>query len=202
MGRPVSGTFLLDAVPSRALDLTGNISGRLTIKGIHSKVVFSGGGQVFMWKAVCQCGNKPVVNGQHFVNGGIKSCGCLRQDRSSLRCSRKPMRKPGALVNMLPALKVSDKDLADLGRTWANLSGRKMGKLLVKKFLYGKMYWVRGKSKKKKSVIVKIVTYYDCVCECGNKVVRHSNYLRRLAVTPACNTCRWTGRKKSVPVAP
>ena len=36
------------------------------------------------WKCKCDCGNTTTVNGKALKQGATKSCGCLRQERSSL----------------------------------------------------------------------------------------------------------------------
>ena len=69
-------------------DLTGQ-----TINGIfvESRVVSAKPGHT-RWNAVCFCGNKFEVDGQHLLNGRIRSCGCIS---GKLKAAAKQTISPG-----------------------------------------------------------------------------------------------------------
>jgi hypothetical protein len=35
------------------------------------------------WECLCDCGNLKVVSSDNLVNGGTKSCGCIKRSRRS-----------------------------------------------------------------------------------------------------------------------
>lgn len=177
--------ILLDQVPRTALNMTGYVSERLTITSIHSKVIFPSKAQVFMWNAVCSCGNKQVVNGPHFLSKAIKSCGCLNQERSSRSKQRYPVNKDAMLP---PSILLKVPDLA--GRKFPDITGSKRGSLTVLEVLHGRLYFLNGKNKKTRSLTRKLVTWWKCLCDCGNTVTRSSSYLSLLKTHPSCQTCR------------
>jgi hypothetical protein len=39
-----------------------------------------------MWLCQCDCGNKTIVKYRNLINGNTKSCGCLKQEKTSKRC--------------------------------------------------------------------------------------------------------------------
>lgn len=176
---------ILTEVPPRATDLTGNISGRLTITGIHSRVKWDTGGQVFMWKAECECGNHPVVNGQHFLNGNIKSCGCLNQDRAA-ESKRKNKTKPQVYKGKIP-------DPVDLNvvqllkRKFVDFRGKKVGRLTPLHPTKGVQYMVHNSSSGRLNR--KLVVHWLCACDCGMTVERGSSYLSRTGIVHGCHHC-------------
>lgn len=91
---------------SRALDLTGQRFGRLSIleRGENDT---RGNSQ---WKCVCDCGTTKIVRGYDIASGASKSCGCLRSVRLKL-------------LNMKPGPKA--------GETGIDLTGQKFGRLVV-----------------------------------------------------------------------
>lgn len=59
-------------------DLTGVISGRLTVLGFsHFKVYEKFKNRVPYWKCICTCGSETVVTHGHIKTKKTKSCGCL-----------------------------------------------------------------------------------------------------------------------------
>lgn len=58
---------------SRAIDLTGQVFGRLTV--VEKTGVHNGKTQ---WRCKCECGNEHVVSSTNLRGGMVKSCGCLR----------------------------------------------------------------------------------------------------------------------------
>lgn len=60
-------------------DFIGRVFGRLTaIKRISIP-----GKRNSYWKCVCKCGREVVISRPHLLNGGTKSCGCLRKENHS-----------------------------------------------------------------------------------------------------------------------
>ena len=57
-------------------DLTGQVFGYLTVKGISNEK--RSGATV--WHCQCKCGNETDVIGSHLVSGDTKSCGCYRKE--------------------------------------------------------------------------------------------------------------------------
>ena len=56
-------------------DLTGLHFGRLTVL----EYAYSKNGRAY-WKCICECGKETVALGKTLLNGGTKSCGCLRAE--------------------------------------------------------------------------------------------------------------------------
>lgn len=70
------------------LDLIGKKFGRLTVirecgNDKHGKSI---------WECICDCGNHIFPVGSNLVRGKIKSCGCLRNEKSSKRFRKHGMR--------------------------------------------------------------------------------------------------------------
>lgn len=62
----------------RAIDITGKVSGRLTILNR----VDIGKKDTSYWLAECSCGKRHVVRSADFTAGKIKSCGCLQREQA------------------------------------------------------------------------------------------------------------------------
>lgn len=60
------------AAKTKVKDLTNNVYGRLTVKGLaYFKNKRS------YWLCSCECGNTTIVNSHNLVSGNTQSCGCL-----------------------------------------------------------------------------------------------------------------------------
>lgn len=66
-------------------DLVGMVFNRLTVLEKSDKVCATGS----MWKCQCECGNIVTVSRNHLVTGHTNSCGCFRDDQTSLANSAK-----------------------------------------------------------------------------------------------------------------
>ena len=71
---------------SKAKDLIGKVFGRLTV---IERVENNKDGRT-MWRCKCECGNDCIILGKNLLNGGTKSCGCLK-----LEINRKINRRHG-----------------------------------------------------------------------------------------------------------
>jgi len=74
----------------RVIDLTGQVFARLTV--LH-RTPPGGYGDPHaesnaFWLCQCECGRKTRVRSDSLKSGLTKSCGCLRQQRSSERIAR------------------------------------------------------------------------------------------------------------------
>jgi hypothetical protein len=61
-------------------DITGQKYGRLIVlefAGTHKRNA--------LWKCRCECGNEKVIAGRNLKNGNVKSCGCLRSEKTISR---------------------------------------------------------------------------------------------------------------------
>ena len=120
----------------KLIDLTGRKFDRLTvIKRTTNR------GTDVSWLCSCICGNTCTVAGRDLKNGKIRSCGCLHRE----------------------ILVARNKRLA--GRpspTRTDLIGRRVGKLVVTKYMYTR----KGEA------------FWECNCSCGNKVVVRGKHLR------------------------
>lgn len=61
-------------------DLTGLVSGRLTVLSLDHLKKNKQGKNITYWLCVCSCGNNTVVSRNNLVNKGTKSCGCLKKE--------------------------------------------------------------------------------------------------------------------------
>ena len=69
---------------NRFKDLTGQVFGRLTA----IKVCGQTSNKTLKWLCKCSCGNYTVVPSSRLRIGGVKSCGCLASELSSIRNSK------------------------------------------------------------------------------------------------------------------
>lgn len=160
------------------LDRTGIKYGKLTAKQYLGKS---------KWLCKCECGNEVIVYGGHLSNGHTKSCGCLpKPPRINIEnqkfgkltvikwvgngkwlcqcdCGNQIEVKTGNLTNgntkscgCLQKQRASESNLK-------TLIGQKFGRLEVKKLI-----------KKENDNLI----YYECQCDCGNKVIVTANNLR------------------------
>lgn len=60
-------------------DIAGSVYGRLTVL---SKYGLTNDGQ-YLWKCVCECGNKAIVRGSHLRLGRTNSCGCYQREQAA-----------------------------------------------------------------------------------------------------------------------
>ena len=67
---------------SRMIDLTGQRFSKLTVIDRAETHYKPNGSKVTMWNCVCDCGNKTTVSSYELRNGGTKSCGCLRFEKT------------------------------------------------------------------------------------------------------------------------
>jgi hypothetical protein len=65
---------------SKQIDLTRQKFGKLTVisKSIRTH-------NDIYWHCLCDCGSEKIVSGKHLRRGSIKSCGCYRRKKSSLK---------------------------------------------------------------------------------------------------------------------
>ena len=68
----------------RKIDLTGKKFGRLVVVAEcgHDKR------SQILWSCVCECGNSTIVTGGHLRGKHTTSCGCLRREKVSKRCTK------------------------------------------------------------------------------------------------------------------
>ncbi len=72
----------------KAMDLTGQIFGRLTV---IKKCTDRPKGKGVYWACRCECGNTVVSLCRDLRSGNTKSCGCLRTDRVIEACTKHGM---------------------------------------------------------------------------------------------------------------
>lgn len=171
-------------VAFRGKDLTGYISAKLAITGLVGRKVYPGGSQVYVWLADCSCGLRGIrVNGQHFLNGGTKSCGCLAKERSSETKLYNHLRSKAPRTRTTP-IRFSASDVLARGREFQRFSGR-YGSLTVLSLSHGVLYWTPGTHKLQRH----LVTHWTCVCDCGAVTTRSSSYLYKKVEYKACHKC-------------
>jgi hypothetical protein len=71
---------------SRALDLTGQTFGRLSVQ---NRAENSKRGKA-CWLCRCSCGTEKIVNSDSLKYGGTKSCGCFNKEQLSLIRRKRP----------------------------------------------------------------------------------------------------------------
>ncbi len=64
------------------MNLTGQQFGRLTVIGFEEYRKRSDGHNNGFWRCVCQCGQESLVSTSNLTSGAVKSCGCLRVERT------------------------------------------------------------------------------------------------------------------------
>lgn len=74
---------------NRAMDLTGQRYGRLTVISRDNRGEYiSGGIRRTAWKCRCDCGAEVVVLAGNLRSGMTRSCGCLRTGRNGRKTAR------------------------------------------------------------------------------------------------------------------
>lgn len=69
----------------KLVDLTGQRFGRLTVIERAESQTRSDGSKISRWLCKCDCGNTKIVRQSNLVSGHIKSCGCLRIEKTIAR---------------------------------------------------------------------------------------------------------------------
>lgn len=73
-------------MPMPVKDIAGQTFGRLSVLG---RAPSPNGARRAYWLCQCTCGAKAIARGSHLRSGNVVSCGCFRDEASSLR-NRKP----------------------------------------------------------------------------------------------------------------
>lgn len=73
---------------SRALDLTGQRFGRLTVLERAANRLTAGGETKRQWICRCDCGKQIVASTMNLRKGDTKSCGCLKDERTKDRMTQ------------------------------------------------------------------------------------------------------------------
>lgn len=77
----------------RAIDLTGQRYGRLTVK---ARAGSDGTRRNPTWECLCECGATTIVSGNSLRTGHTKSCGCYRREHAARQFSREALTYMGA----------------------------------------------------------------------------------------------------------
>jgi hypothetical protein len=80
----------------RKQNLIGKKFGRLTVISI-GKMIQEGKLKRTCWNCLCECGNVIIAKTYNLNRGGVRSCGCLRDD---LKIKLKPNEKFGMLTTI------------------------------------------------------------------------------------------------------
>ncbi len=64
---------------SHKSNLTGQTFGRLTV--LRESTYKNNTGRT-RWLCECECGDKVIVGGANLIQGGTRSCGCLRDEHT------------------------------------------------------------------------------------------------------------------------
>ena len=167
----------LEKPTSRMMDLAGMKSGKLTITTIHGFSKYPNGSMITLWNSICECGNSHILNGNKFIRGDIKSCGCTSVSTSDI--DRAFDSSKG---------KVLTKFIIRETRKIDDFTGRTFGKLTVTDLSHGIQYHTMGKYAGKT-----LMLYWKCLCTCGKTCIRSGRYLR-YSDNVHCG-CDWKKRK-------
>ena len=81
------GCLQSELTSARSLeDLTGKQFGRLTVINRAEDYIDKNGDRRVQWRCLCECGNEKIIRAQILKKGLTKSCGCLKNEKTSLRC--------------------------------------------------------------------------------------------------------------------
>lgn len=70
---------------SRAIDITGQVFGRLTVIERAGTYLSPGGKKTPTWLCRCECGANLTIHGKHLRSGASRSCGCLSREATGVR---------------------------------------------------------------------------------------------------------------------
>lgn len=92
---------------AKAIDLTGQIFGKLTVLGKYDTIPRKDGkGSRSRWKCKCDCGNECLVLRDNLVKGNTQSCGCMGNETRFVKSEE---RLVGKRIGMLTVIKRVDK---------------------------------------------------------------------------------------------
>lgn len=201
-------------------DLTGQKFGRLTVLEFSHKDKAQ-----YLWSCKCECGSIITAKSGNLKNGTTKSCGCLSKpkDLTGLTfgkltvidyshknkdgrhfwncvcdCGAKKKISGGYLNNKRGFNKscgCSKKEYNESrSETFEDLTGQKFGRLTVLGFYRKEEH--QGKDKCRGAGLhLQYRYYWDCICECGNKIITTGNSLKS-GHTKSCG-CYMIDRAKS-----
>jgi hypothetical protein len=90
---PQGGALRREGDMAKAIDLTGQKFGRLTVMGRAGAYVRPNGQTGHAtWDCLCECGNRVIVMGRLLRIEATKSCGCLRKELTRERSTTHGMR--------------------------------------------------------------------------------------------------------------
>lgn len=69
------------------INLLGQKYGRLTVIAPAEDYISPSGKHITQWKCQCDCGNTSIVSTSSLRSNGVKSCGCLRNEKAIARCT-------------------------------------------------------------------------------------------------------------------
>lgn len=180
MGVLTSRMVRLTKVSSRMLDMTGMVSGLLTIVAPYAKIVYSNGKNNVYWLAKCECGNSHYVTVNTFNTGRARSCGCLSS--SDVVSAKKTSQ--GTVYSALELDRSSIKYNSLLDKTIGKLTVIDLSHAITYRTKYGHGDGVR----------LKVVVYWVCQCACGRVVTRSNKYLTEKI--PQVKSCGCLGLNK------
>lgn len=187
---------------SKIKDLTGKRFGRLVVEEYTDEREYHS----VVWKCRCDCGTVIMANGERLRNGSLKSCGCLRKERTG-RMNTKDLvgQRFGRLVVVKPTEKRANTFVVwecrcDCGNTtYVNSNHLTKGRVrscgCLKKenmknlklqnlegLRFGRLVAVKPTDKRSYGYIV-----WECLCDCGNTAyVRSSSLVDGLTNSCGC----------------
>lgn len=111
---------------SKAIDLTGQRFGRLTVLERASDYITPKGVRRVRWKCLCNCGNEYITKANSLLRNEAKSCGCLRSERSA-----ESITSYNAIRMTHPSLKhgrTVNKKIERLYKVWSSMRSRCYGR--------------------------------------------------------------------------
>jgi len=195
-------------------DLVGKRFGRLTIL---SRLENNNKGQT-QWYAKCDCGKFTSVLGIKLMNNHTRSCGCLVKEKLSLRLNDFRLNLVGKVFSHLEVINRIENSPSGQTKWLCRCECGNLTEVVGTALIQGKTKscgCLRFKQTKNeigntygRLLVVSLnkkvnhILYWDCLCQCGNKVIVNGNSLRQNK-TLSCGclqkeTASKTGKSKAI----
>ncbi len=180
---------------SKIIDLTGKRFGRLTV--VSETLVSPNGYNVALrWKCVCDCGKTTITRGDSLKGGVTKSCGCYHRGVMAKRKRNRIGQRYGVLTvlsedqNRSKSGQIQWRCICDCGRLRIVVGAylkkisaspcqcKPRRALALRPSLCGQRFGYLSVLSENPERTKRGNVQWDCVCDCGNRVVAHTSHLR------------------------
>lgn len=120
---------------SKAIDMTGQRFGRLTVLGPAELDGSRANGQRMGWRCRCDCGKEIIITRKELMSGRVNSCGCLLAEASAARVAVSVGQVDGTTLSAIRPERGANKNSKSgiKGVYWSDREGCWIAKITVKR---------------------------------------------------------------------